>query len=487
MQITRELGNGLVGVQTKMRMKIQSQLKRLTWSQRFMIASLLILCAGMTGIGWWIGMQIEGGVIHQSASNTALYVSSVMEPNVQELATGDTINPEHQSTMAQLLRDTSFGQGITSLKVWNKQGRIVYASTPANTGLAFPIDEDLAKALRGWVSSDISLLNKPENANDPDRGQRRLETYSPVRRTGTNEIIGAVEFYQTVAGLDRDVAAAQQQSWLIVGAATVIMYLLLAGFVRFASDTIRRQQNELGYQVVQLQNLLGQNKELNERVRRAAQRTTELNERFLRRIGAELHDGPAQDLGLALLRLDHLQPTAELSYSKVAREPASEPDFQVIQSSLRHALQEIRAISAGMGLPELENLPLSETIVRAIRAHERRTASSVSATIGELPANVPVPVKITVYRILQEALSNAYRHAAGAGQSVQIGFDGRQLKVVVSDTGPGFDQTAEEEWEDHLGLIGMRERVESLGGYFKIESGQGSGTRVVAELPLEAA
>lgn len=468
-----------------MLIRIGNFIKRLTWSTRFLIASLLILCAGMTGIGWWIGMQIEGGVIHQSAANTALYVSSVMEPNVQELAKGDNISAEHQGTLAVLLKETSLGQGITSLKVWNKAGKIVYASTPANVGMVFPIDADLAKALRGWVSSDISILNKPENANDPEKGQRRLETYSPVRRTGTNEIIGAVEFYQTVTSLDRDVAAAQQQSWLIVAAATVIMYLLLAGFVRFASDTIKRQQNELGYRVVQLQALLSQNKELNERVRRAAQRTTELNERFLRRIGAELHDGPAQDLGLALLRLDHLQPTSEISYPNVAREAGTEPDFNVVQTSLRHALQEIRAISAGMGLPELENLPLPETIVRAIRAHERRTGSSVTARMGEIPPGVPVPAKITVYRILQEALSNAYRHAGGVGQRVEIDIENKQLLVVVADDGPGFDQTAEEEWEEHLGLIGMRERVESLGGVFKIESGQGRGTRVVAQLPLD--
>lgn len=472
------------GSGTSMRAKIKGLFKGLTWSQRFLIASLVILGAGMTGIGWWIGMQIESGVIHQTAANTALYVSSVMEPNVQELATSQSITLEHQAALTRLLHDTSFGQGITSVKVWNKQGRIIYANTPANIGLVFPVDSDLAKALRGWVSSEIGNLSKPENVNDPERGQRRLETYSPVRRTGTDEIIGAVEFYQTVTGLDRDVAAAQQQSWLVVVGATAIMYLLIAGFVRFASDTIRRQQGELAFRVTQLQGLLKQNQDLHERVRRAAQRTTELNERFLRRIGAELHDGPAQDLGLALLRLDHLQPAAEFASSSLARNPVVETDFNLIQTSLRHALQEIRAISAGMGLPELENLPLSETVIRAIRAHERRTETSVKLDMDRLPEAVPVPIKITVYRIVQEGLSNAYRHAGGKGQSVRVGYGGSQLSVTVSDDGPGFDQTREDEWEEHLGLIGMRERVESLGGVFEIESGDGHGTRVLARLPL---
>lgn len=90
------------------------------------------------------------------------------------------------------------------------------------------------------MASGISTLEKPENVHDRDRGKRRLEVYSPVRRTGTSQIFAAVEFYQTVDDLDRNIAAPQQRSWLIVGGATFAMYLLLAGFVRRASDTILR-------------------------------------------------------------------------------------------------------------------------------------------------------------------------------------------------------------------------------------------------------
>lgn len=466
-----------------MRQRFKTFLARLTWAQRFMLASLIILVAGMIGVGGWVGQQIESGVIHQTAAYTSLYVSSVVEPDLQELANSDSITPEHQIMITQALQDTSLGQNITAVKVWNLQGRIVYATEPANLGLAFPVDSDLSRALHGWVSSDISTLDKPENVNDRDRGQRRLETYSPVRRTGTNQIIAAVEFYQTVDSLDRDIAAAQQNSWLIVGGATLAMYLLIAGFVRLASDTIRRQQTELANQVLQQTELLNQNKGLHDRIRRAFRRTTALNERFLRRISAELHDGPAQDLGLALLRLDHLLPQQSDSMTPIS-EVVSQTDFQTVQSSLRHALEEIRAISAGMGLPELENLSLTETVLRALRAHERRTNTPVKLAMGEIPDNVSVPVKITLYRIIQEALSNAYRHAGGAEQQVEINCSRNQLNLCVSDRGPGFDEAQAAEWDEHLGLVGMRERVESLGGIFRVESKLGQGTRVIAQLPL---
>jgi signal transduction histidine kinase len=103
-----------------------------------------------------------------------------------------------------------------------------------------------------------------------------------------------------------------------------------------------------------------------------------------------------------------------------------------------------------------------------------------------LPEGAPLPVKITIYRLVQEALTNAFRHAGGAGQTVKAyGLDS-DLKIEITDQGPGFDV---EKWEssgDHLGLAGMRERVESLGGWFDLESKEGVGTRVVCRLSLRA-
>jgi signal transduction histidine kinase len=454
---------------------------RLTWAQRFMLASLVILLAGMAGLGWWVCQEIQSGVVQQTAANVAVYVSGSVEPNVQELLSGDSITPEHQAMLARLMGDTSLGQHITAIKVWDETGRVVYATDAANIGQTFPLDPNLTHALHGWFAADISVLNQPENIFDHDRGQRRLETYSPVRRTGTSQVIGAVEFYQTVDGLDRDLAAVQQRVWLMVGGAGLVMYLLLAGFVRFASDTIRRQQAELGDQVRRLRELLKQNNELHGRVRLAARRTAELNERSLRRISAELHDGPVQDLGLALLRLDQLAPAAQPALAGAA----SAPDFQVVQSSLQHALTEIRAISAGMGLPELENRTPAETVARAVRGHEQRTGTRVDLQLNGLPDRLALPLKITLYRLIQEALSNAYRHGGGAGQAVRVDYLPPKLNLLVTDRGPGFDDTRGLEGEEHLGLVGMRERVESLGGTFHIESQPGRGTRVRAQLPLD--
>jgi signal transduction histidine kinase len=449
----------------------------LTWSQRFLLVSLVAIVSGMFGMGWWVGEQIETQVVHQTAAYTALYVASVVEPSLQDLEAGQ-VSPDTQAMLISLLQDTSLGQHITAVNVWDVTGRVVFSTHPANIGRVFPVEGELRRALRGWVAAHVAVLDEPEHASLPDFGQRRLETYSPLRRAGSTEIIGAVEFYQTVDDLDQNIALAQQRSWLSVAAVTGLIYLVLAGFVRYASNTIRRQQTALTSQVGQLQLLLYQNQLLSDRVRRAARRSTSLNERFLRRISAELHDGPAQDLGLALLRLDHLRPNGA---------PPVE-DFEVVQGSLQHALQEIRAISAGLGVPALENTSLAEVATRAVRVHERRTRTSVALRlVGDLPDPAPLPVAITVFRLLQEGLNNAYRHAGGAGQAVTITCEAGQVVVEIADAGPGFDAAAATAaGDEHLGLAGMRERVESLGGTFRIDTAPGAGARLVARLPLEA-
>jgi signal transduction histidine kinase len=457
----------------------------LTPAQRFMLASLLILLSGMAGIGAWVGRQIEDGVLHRTAGTTALYVDSLVTPLLQDLAGADKLTTDREAQLDAVLRDTPLGQSLASFKVWNRSGRVLYSTNPELVGQTFAIDPDLAEALDGNVSAELSDLSKPENAFERQRanGKRLLEIYAPVRLRGTDRVIVVAEFYQRIDELEGEIAAAQQRSWLIVGAATVVMYLLLSAFVQRASNTIVHQQKEMGAQVVRLTELLQQNAELHERVQRAAARTAALNERILRRISAELHDGPAQDLGLALLKLDNVFARTETCPSRAAYN-CHAPDLDIVKNSIGHALQEVRAISTGMGLPQLNNLTVAETVTRVIRTHERRTATKVHLQLDNLPRQAPLPIKITLYRVVQEALSNAFQHAGGCDQQVRLDFTRGVLHLSVLDAGPGLIEREVDDGDEHLGLIGMRERVESLGGIFRIESANGHGTRIAADLPF---
>src|SRR6185369_16293683 len=120
------------------------------------------------------------------------------------------------------------------------------------------------------------------------------------------KIIAVAEFYQSPVEVDREAGAAQRRSWLVVASTMLGMYLLLFLVVRRGSRTIDRHENDLAEKVIQLTELNAQNAVLHQRVRRAAGRATSLNENFLQRLSADIHDGPAQDLGFALMRLTSL-------------------------------------------------------------------------------------------------------------------------------------------------------------------------------------
>ena len=460
--------------------------ERLSPAQRFMLGSLVILVVGMAAIGAWVTRQIKEGVVHRTAAATALYVDSLISPSLQDLATGDALSPTAVDRLDWLLTDTPLGQEVALFQVWDPSGRIVYSDMPGLVGQQLPVTEDLARALAGEVSGDVGHAEAEDELPGDVPRDNLIEIYSPVRDPDSGAVIGAAEFYYATTELDRELAAAQRRSWLAVGGATLVIYLLLATFIQGVSNTIRRQQRALAGQVARLTEVARQNQDLHERVRGAAARTSAINERFLRRFSAELHDGPAQEISLALLRLDHLAALCTAHESDGAREKM-EHELDLIQSSLRRSLQDVRATSSGLLLPHLGTLTVAQTLDHVIRGHERRTGSAVALTTRDLPVQASLPTKIALYRVVQEALNNAWRHAGGAGLAVSAVASGDRLTVEVSDSGGGFEPTLSRGSDEHLGLAGMRERVESLGGEFRIVSAPGHGTRVSASLPLGAA
>jgi signal transduction histidine kinase len=465
-----------------MSVPIRVSIRQATLAQRFMLASLIILVVGMAGLGLWVGNEISTGVVHRTGATTALYVDSFVAPLLQELGNANAPSPQNMEQLSKLLRYTPMGKQIVTFRVWNTSGKVIFSTDQTIVGQTFPITEGLARAIGGEVNSEISQLEKAENVSDREIRSELLETYSPVRLRGSDEVIAVAEFYQTVDALNQEVAAAQRRSWLVMGAATLVIYLLLAGFMQRASDTIEQQRTALNEQISRLTELLSQNQELHDRVRRAAGSVAALNERILRRTGSELHDGPSQDLGLALLKLDALMGRCEQGQTA----PAIVDELTGIQSALENAQKEIRAISGGLSLPQLAELSLQETVVRVVRAHERRTGSRVKLEVAPIPEQAALPVKITVYRVLQESLNNAYRHAGGTDQQIRVFMDGNLLAMEVSDQGPGFVVQPSASLDGHLGLAGMRERVESLGGYFSVKSEVGKGTQVMVRLSLQA-
>jgi signal transduction histidine kinase len=446
------------------------------WSlaQQYLIASLVVVLAGVVITGAWIGHQIETSVVERTAAITALYVDSVVSPNLQLLARDDRwLRFDDTAALNRLVATTGLGQGVVQFKIWSLDGRILYSADPALVGKQFPIDDALRQAIDGVVNADISNLDESENVDERQHFSRLVEVYAPVRQDNDGRVIAINEFYLLPDALDEEIRAAQLRSWAVVASIGLVTYLLLAGIVRRGSDTIGRQQREL-------ERRLEQNSRLHERVRQAAGRTTALNEQALRRISADLHDGPGQALALALLRLDALQTPCPDSSESCVR---TRVDFETVHGAVRDALADLRAISAGLRLPELEPLTVAEVASRVIDDHQRRGRITVQVQLESLPDQAPLAIKIALLRTLQEALSNATRHGKGTEVRVELKGSDDWLNLRVSDHGTGFD-THLAERTSGLGLAGMRERAELFGGAFRVSSTVGVGTVVEAGWPL---
>ena len=105
------------------------------------------------------------------------------------------------------------------------------------------------------------------------------------------------------------------------------------------------------------------------------------------------------------------------------------------------------------------------------------------ATIGLEGERLPEQVETDLYRIAQEAATNAVRHARAREIGIVLERRNGRLRLVVEDDGRGFDPAAAERY-GRLGLVGIRERAETLGGTLLVESSAGGGTTLVVEAPV---
>lgn len=460
-----------------------NRFRHLTHSTQFVVASFPILLAGMLVIGFVVEREIEHAVVKRIGEVQSLYVDSLVAPHVAALL-ADPGDPGKRVALDALFADTTLGKRIVAFILWRPDGRVLYSNEHDLIGRSLPVRRGIDAAMGGDVYAKV--IDRREQRHDyaqHDWPERLIETYAPVHAEPPGRVRAVAEFYQTTAELDASMAGARLRTWGTVAATMIAMLLLLFGLVRRASRTIADQRRELNARVVELSALLDTNSRLDAKVRRAAAETTALNERLLRRIAADLHDGPAQDLGFAQMRLVSIA-EAPPAVSGEHTITVAASDLAAVRTAVDTAMADLRSISAGMQLPDLERLPAAEVAARAVRDFERKTGVSVawsSAGGAHGAPEAPLPIKVAIYRVLQELLANGFRHAGGTGQSVAVAVTADEVTLTVGDQGPGFDVAASR--RDRGGLAGLRERVQALGGTFALHS-TADGTYAHVRLPL---
>lgn len=434
----------------------------------------------MLVFGGWMKLQIENNTIKRAAAMSAIYVESILAAQLHHWQDVHVFDEELKVLLDQIFLHGPLRRKVVSFKLWKPGGDLVYATAAEQAGRRYPVSEHLAAAFAGDVQSEISALEASDESPERMRSRRLLEVYVPLHAPADNRVIAVAEFYHSMDNIERDIDAAQKQGWALVVFGALAIFLFLFGLMQRANRTITLQHRYMREKLRRLNATLTENELIRNELSAAGAQATALNEQFLRRIAADLHDGPAQELAFALLRFDEMLLHHAFS---APIEGAAREHSQTIHQALQSSLSELRSISADLGVPGGAHLPLTDTLQRAIRDAKRNEEMDIVADIASDLGDPPVAVKITAYRFLQESLTNCWRHARGAAIGVTASCEDGTLVIRVSDTGPGFAAAAHAERADRLGLAFMDVRIRLLGGDLRIDTAPGRGTTLTARIP----
>jgi signal transduction histidine kinase len=217
-----------------------------------------------------------------------------------------------------------------------------------------------------------------------------------------------------------------------------------------------------------------------ERLHRLAKQIVTTQEEERQRLSRELHDEAGQ--ALTALKID-----LELIKSDISK------DSSELRERLNKAvdlidvtMERLRSLAQGLRPPALDMAGLDVTLEDYCQDFALRTAIDVTYGGTKFPELIDV-TKVTLYRFLQEALTNIARHAEASQVRVRAQVKGDEASLSVEDNGIGFDAASlmsDLRQGQHIGLLGLRERLEMVGGWLEIDSQPGKGTRLAAHVPL---
>ncbi len=230
---------------------------------------------------------------------------------------------------------------------------------------------------------------------------------------------------------------------------------------------------------------LGEQMESADNKRLLAMKIIRAHEEERSRISREIHDGPAQAMSNVVLKAEIVEKLFDVDIEKTRAELAN---LKVIT---RNSLQDVRRIIYDLRPMSLDDLGLRPTLTKYLEGYARDFGIETELKFrGDLPKLDNKNLELTVFRTIQECLSNVRKHAQATHVGVTVEYAPKAILLRVKDNGQGFDTRVLSEVKLNesggFGLFGMRERLDLLDGTVEIDSTPGQGTTVRVMLPYEA-
>jgi len=405
-------------------------------------------------IGLLLSIQLqtvgEREASRSSTRETRLAGNAVVAPALKPgILTGD------QGAIDELdgvVRRAGLSDAFIRIKLWDRNGRILYSDEPRLIGRRYPLDpDDLDVLEHGGSESELTDLSRPENRYERGSGQI-VEVYLPIKGPDMAPLL--FEAYQRSASITADGRRLLERVLPSLLGGLLLLQLANFAMARWAAERVRRGDRQ-----------------------RAAllRRALDASDFERRRLAADLHDGVVQDLTAVSLSL-----SAAGRRLEERGDSGTAATLEQSAQSTRNSVRELRGMLATVYPPDLaaRGLPSAlRELTRIAMTQGVRADVDVDERFHQ-PANV----EALLYRAAQEGLRNAAAHAGAQQVTVSAGTDNGRAWLQVADDGQGFDPEGRAE-VGHLGLRALQDLLHDADGQLTIASSPGHGTVLRAQVP----
>lgn len=423
---------------------------------QFLAVGVVMIAAITVGTGYLAGRAAESQALAEARDTNEILARAVARPSVNAaLIRGNRVALERFDR--QVLNRLLVGD-IERVNIWARDGHLVYTNEFVLIGRTFGLSGDQIDVLSGGGTNSMAYdPGSPENdIDDPQvaiggRGEV-VRIYTRFRAQNGEPLL--FEAYYSLDQIDERQAEIDGSfRWITVGG-PVLLVLLVTPLLWVLTGRLTRGASE------------------RERLLNAA---IDASDAERRRIARDLHDSVVQDLA-----------GTAFSVSAVARDPGTPVEARQhlndAGTALRDSLKALRSLLAEIHPPELHPEGLGPALADLLApASTAGVQASVSVEGIETASD---SMAALVWRVAQEAVRNALRHAEASTLAVTVRGDGRRLVLEVVDDGVGFDSSQKAD-PNSFGLRGLRSLVAECNGTLEVRSSPGEGTTVRMEVDAQ--
>jgi two-component system NarL family sensor kinase len=413
------------------------------------IAAAVLVLLGVTVVGVQAARQLaEDEAVRGAARATRLIGTAVIQPVLTDgVVTGD---PAALKAVDDVVRERVLADATrVRVKIWDHDGTIVYSDEPRLIGQRFELEEEELEGLSGKaIDAEVSDLRAPENRYERDQ-VALLEAYSSVTTPSGDPLLFEAYFRYD------DVIQRSSELWRGFAAITISSILLVLALL---APLLWRMLRSLDRAREQRERLL--------------QKALDSSSDERRRIAATLHDGVVQELTATSFAI-----AASAAQARSRGEAAVAATLSEAAGTVRNSITGLRSLLVDIYPPSLSAGSISSAL-NDLTAPLRARGVAVDVDI-DVAVPLDPSVERLVFRVAQECLQNATKHADASAVRVVLSADATRLELRIEDDGVGFD--VEERigvpLQGHFGLRVLRDVVAEAGGELQVSSAPGAGTR----------